>query len=455
MSGSEAERRPGRSAVRERRATATAHRRRLTLAPCATGMRGSRDPNEAKVWDASFADSGGSGEEDGREVGGKSYFQVDPLSGMRRLGGSSRFWPLTEELSSDEDEPCEAVSGSVADPCPVDASLMEVLFECGDNAKPLVPANAKYYASDGGEGRSLEVKRRLGLRPWKGPLPKRRSLQSISLGDLPVLDRRACSDRFNWKSLNAALDAEGRPNQVVVTVPEARKKEAPVSPDLVGQDDFKFSEGERSNGGLVFWAGASGYVRVGAQGLFRRSNAIDILLRGGGKPKGLCPCPSFAVVLHRSHSNPYPVEEGRREEGDNEMKQTAGGGFGGAMARGSREFQGAPRGSGRGGGGSDGRLQGRREGFRGDGFECGHANPRSNLGVFANRARTDFRGGRGFRGFKPREVLRQGKEWNSKQEQERSDGGKVWKERMAVEEEQQGGGEDVNMEEAGKDRGRR
>jgi hypothetical protein len=51
--------------------------------------------------------------------------------------------------------------------------------------------------------------------------------------------------------------------------------------------------------------------------------------------------------------------------------------------------------------------------------------------------------------------LRQGKEWNSKQEQERSDGGKVWKERMAVEEEQQGGGEDVNMEEAGKDRGRR
>jgi hypothetical protein len=88
---------------------AGARRRRFTIAPRATGNQAhSRHQTVPEVWDASFADSDRSGEECEPSLdawsSGACNPQSDPLSGFRKEGCGSRFWLLSDELSSDEGE---------------------------------------------------------------------------------------------------------------------------------------------------------------------------------------------------------------------------------------------------------------------------------------------------------------------------------------------------------------
>ncbi|RLN40317.1 hypothetical protein C2845_PM01G29380 [Panicum miliaceum] len=108
-------------------------RRRLTLAPRPSTQVELKDgARVSKVWDASFADSDGS-EESTQKANGKDWPVAqgdwlgaehgrrrrvteaygrpssDPLLGARKYGTGSRFWPLADEDSSDEDEVDEEI----------------------------------------------------------------------------------------------------------------------------------------------------------------------------------------------------------------------------------------------------------------------------------------------------------------------------------------------------------
>ncbi|KAF8686225.1 hypothetical protein HU200_043607 [Digitaria exilis] len=136
----------------------------------------------------------------------------------------SRFWPLANEVSSDEEE-MDSKGGSVLD-SDSDSEFVGDALMAGFSTDDLRRAEAlatnvvsPSFGSVGcGAGQikhprtlarrivdAVAERRSPGVKPWHGPLPKRRSSPSLTLGDALVKDVRLPgidSGRFRFSELH-------------------------------------------------------------------------------------------------------------------------------------------------------------------------------------------------------------------------------------------------------------
>jgi hypothetical protein len=246
---------------------------------------------------AVFADCGGSdaawGEVDGERsavsepcssVGSTSELQSE----FARVTNGSRFWVLDVEDCSDGDSTqgellvsggdsrCAAPRGSGGDMFLPEAAASL----CSVGAAASNGATVQRRSCGQGERvlQAMSVRRRSKAgRPWRGPLPPRRSVQVQSLGDLWVEDRR--SGRGDSRARLAEwLEGEGG------MVPTGASPEAEMAAAHRCDPVLKFDAEVRvtsRGGGFVSRAGMGRKV---AQGSFRFTDGLGLLFLGGGKP---------------------------------------------------------------------------------------------------------------------------------------------------------------------------
>jgi hypothetical protein len=172
--------------------------RRLTLAPI---------PRAVVVQEAAeeFCAGDGPPPEGGRPV----KLSADPLAGRRRQVRGSKFWPLADELSSDEevnelcsdeevDEPCSRVveadfwspGASAAVGVPSDDVHAEEETRAVEKQPDRAAKVCSFICFAGQGGRSADrttdavAARRLEPKPWHGPLPAARRSPRVTLGDV-------------------------------------------------------------------------------------------------------------------------------------------------------------------------------------------------------------------------------------------------------------------------------
>lgn len=126
---------------------------------------------------------------------------ADPLAGQRR-NLSSKFWPLTDELSSDDESgDVGTVSGGRRTTPGLPASEDIAAAERPQHAaelRPKVSPSSCNAGKDSGllvNAEEFVADRRRPSKPWQGPLPARRISPAITLGD--ALDKAwsKCSSR--------------------------------------------------------------------------------------------------------------------------------------------------------------------------------------------------------------------------------------------------------------------
>lgn len=163
--------------VRPRRPAA----RRLTLAPTPAALVSEdvEDWEEVVHWceEASLS----SGKEDRR--------RADPLAGCRPSCFGSKFWPLAEELGSDDEDEVDLDAGDgrihVASHS---SSLPPLEVELTPNGCHVSVAGLAHGAGgrSGLDGQLLSSTR----KPWRGPLPPARTSPELTLGDALAKARR-------------------------------------------------------------------------------------------------------------------------------------------------------------------------------------------------------------------------------------------------------------------------
>jgi hypothetical protein len=272
-----------------------ARRRRLTLAPrpWAEARHGGTAP---EVSAAVFADSGGSGAAWG-EVDGERLAVSEPCSSVgssselrsefAMVTNGSRFWVLDVEDCSDGDSTqgellvsggdsrCAAPRGSGGDMFLPEAAAS--LCSVGVAASNDATAERRSYGQSERVLQAMPVRRRSKAgRPWRGPLPPRRSVQVRSLGDLWVEDRRS-GRGVSRARLAEWLEGEGG------MVPTGPSPEAEVAAAHRCDPVLNFATEVRvtsRGGGFVSRAGVGRKV---AQGSFRFTDGLGLLFLGGGK----------------------------------------------------------------------------------------------------------------------------------------------------------------------------
>jgi hypothetical protein len=140
--------------------------------------------------------------------------------------------------------------------------------------------------------------RRLGLfssvrKPWRGPLPARRSSPLLSLGDVRVRDCRV-----------GGSDQNGRLKDVLVS-PETGKVAMPPAALAERSDPDTVFQILETCGPCGPTLRGSRRVQVGKHGTFMCTAALASLFTRGGKPKGFSPrrrsrSPHTAIARFRS-----------------------------------------------------------------------------------------------------------------------------------------------------------
>jgi hypothetical protein len=275
---------------------AGARRRRLTLAPrpWAAARHGE---TAAKVCPVFFADSGGSddvwGETDGeRSATSGPCSSVGSTSELRsefaRVTNGSPFWVLDDEVGSDEetnvgellgsggDSRCASSWGSGSDQVPPKAAVSP----CSVGAAVSDGATTE-RRSCGRRERALQAtamqRRSKAGRPWKGPLPPRRSVQVRSLGDLWVEDRRSGRGASRAR-LAEWLEGEGG------ELPAGASPEAEETTALRCDPSSNFVAEVRVTSQAGGFVSRAGVGRKVAQENFRFAGGLRRLFLGGGKP---------------------------------------------------------------------------------------------------------------------------------------------------------------------------
>ncbi|RLN23396.1 hypothetical protein C2845_PM07G35170 [Panicum miliaceum] len=230
----------------------------------------------------------------------------DPLHGVRPGTSGSRFWALSGEESSEEEESAgeeashasgESISSSdfIRDALLAGFSVDEVR---GAEALATNGISPRFGSVSGGAGHAkhhrflaqrivdaVAERRSPAVKPWRGPLPKRRISPSLSLGDIPVTDRRSKkSGRRGSKEVvrivESSLAGHGREAAALGSTAVAEEHE---------EEQFGGVTGKSSGwAGPSEWAvsgGVPAHKRFGSSRRIKFAEGLGRLFRNGGRPR--------------------------------------------------------------------------------------------------------------------------------------------------------------------------
>jgi hypothetical protein len=311
-------------------------RRRLTLAPKPTGLTAKACEGKREVCNGFFADSD-VGEEDERSPEDDMSFGssvassspcADPLWGARKEGHGSRFWLLAGDDSSVEESEDEGRCG-VRDlgRGPPGGCFSESLDSVRHENVPCIPATPEPGLStcSGGNGNEV-VEHSLSLsvepsshrdggsggngghgdggldpKPWRGPLPRRRSSPPLSLGDVWVKDLRSRGSKLPGR-FGEILSRES----LAGDVPAGRTSEKMNSSRSDADPDRKIFEFGQPKTFGVPGLGWTSKLGPGSKGLrpFRGATGLGLLFLRSGRPRLLLTTPRVppAATLFASPS---------------------------------------------------------------------------------------------------------------------------------------------------------
>lgn len=235
------------------------------------------------------------------------YLSPDPLHGVRPEGSGSRFWILQEEEDSDDEgagEPDFPMPASESGESIPDAEILRDAMRAGYSIDEVRRAEILatnevppgFVSVDRGAGHVSHPRllaqrvvdavadlRSPSVKPWKGPLPKRRVSPRLSLGDIWVTD---CTARFLFlgdsegatsPSRGARAGAGDRRLSAVVTAAAESK--------VRGRKVCLVSS--KSSRGPACWAGPREVAqeRFGYWPQFKFLRGLGRLFENGGKPR--------------------------------------------------------------------------------------------------------------------------------------------------------------------------
>lgn len=141
---------------------------------------------------------------------------ADPLASHRRRPFGSKFWPLADEQSSDEEGDKGQEEGFEATCVPGHDSVAQDSIANNQHSKLSKVYSSTYVAgtkdsSIASPTSSITGSNRPVMKPWKGPLPAPRASPALTLGDI-----------FNFNKAQSPGELHGRPHKVVSLVQEER-----------------------------------------------------------------------------------------------------------------------------------------------------------------------------------------------------------------------------------------
>lgn len=137
---------------------------------------------------------------------------ADPLAGLRCRAYGSKFWPLADEVSSDEEDEDKEEEGSSRMPVQQERTSADSCCRLGD-AQVRLPSVVELTHNDcrlsSVAGSATEMKKAVhgrrtgaavppskGLKPWRGPIPPARISPRLTMADAFAAARRPCRWRI-------------------------------------------------------------------------------------------------------------------------------------------------------------------------------------------------------------------------------------------------------------------
>lgn len=396
--------------------------RRLTLAPAPVAMGVLEEMEEEVQWSAEASLS----------MGKEERRQADPLAGCRAHNFGSRFWPLADELSSDDEEEKDEVGWDGVrreigrnNPVFLDSArrapeLLQSEAELTSNGcvSSSVAGSEQGMAGDSG-GRKLRDGKPSSskMKPWRGPLPPARASPKSTLADALARARFVSGAGANCRTSRRASAGASSPFPVTASL-------SGVCPPGVKDSNFELPRPEAQDlgrcghlvGEMQHGLDRSFIMRLGGReaqvtfpaglvGLFARVGSPRCLLRTARSPPSLDASFPSRIEDTSARVPSYSGERGLAAEGaagDSASRRCE------VMDR--RNVEGRGRGLGADHGAGVERFSGGDGGFQvgGLGFDPGYGDDRGSRGRGWPWGGARFRGSRG---FTPRRGGYAGRQW--------------------------------------------
>ncbi|RLN34226.1 hypothetical protein C2845_PM03G30090 [Panicum miliaceum] len=274
----------------------------------------------------------------------------DLLHGLRPENSGSRFWALRDDESSDEEASREDGDSYVSGESITDSEFMRDAVLAGYSVDEIRQAEAlstnavsPSFGSVSCDADQVKHRRSLAQRivdavaerrppavkPWKGPLPKRRISPKLSLGDILVRDCRS-KPGGNSSTETVVTDigrssfgwsGDGSPSAGEVTAANQ------------GEQQFRQARATSRRGGPSSWPVVGlnpAHKTLRSSCRFNFADGLGRLFRNGGIPR------DRSIYSPTSNNNTSAEFERRSREGSDPLDNTMFRGYGGGAGRGRR-----------------------------------------------------------------------------------------------------------------------